>query len=868
MLRLIAAGLAMALTGAGAQAERYEPKSIETLLDQEVSYDSAIPKPEDVTGYATGEIISTPEMLHAYARAVADASDRVSVEVIGQSHFGRPILRVTTTSPENQARLEEIRQNHVALSNPDNDAPIGADMPVVIQITHGVHGTEASGYDSSAPLLYFLAAAQGDEIENLLATTVINQIILINPDGANRFAEYINMHNAVRQVADPQHREHRSSWPWGRMNHYWFDLNRQWLPVTQPEAEALVNATHDWNPNIAADLHEMGRNSTFFFSPGPQEGLHPLLSRDALDLNLRMNSFLQQELDEEGQLYVSEEVFDDFYLGYGSSYPGLLGGVPYLFEQSSVRGLVQETEHGIQRYDDKVGQQARAAIALIKAGSANRMELLEHQRGFYRESLRLAQQNPVDAYVFTSHDRGRLAEFLDLLEIHRIEVRELSQAVNAGGVRFAPGEAYVVPLSQPHYRVIEGLFETRIIEDKTAFYDVSGWTQPLAYDLDWAPLRGGLFGGNVTGEPAGEFVRSAPAPDESEIAYLLEWSGYHAPRALYRLLENGLRARVIPDEIEIETTRGPVELDRGTILVPVVRQSLSPQEIHALMVTAADADGVTVHAASTSYTATGSDLGGFATADIETPEILLVTGDAVSAYDAGEMWHLLDHEMEIPVSMIDADNLDRADLSRYTHILLPGGSYGPMAETLKETLDSWIREGGVLVATREGAIFAAENELADAELVDTAAPEENGEEDGRVEPRAYEDIENWDVEHTISGALFAADLDITHPLGYGYRDENLPVHKIGTRAFALTGSPFATPLRYEAEDPILSGYASERNREALAGLGAVHAERRGSGSVILFADNPYFRAYMLGSSKMLLNAIFFGNDFRDARRRE
>lgn len=868
MLRLMAAGLAMMAVSSAAHAERYEPRPLEALLDQDVSYDSAIPKPEDVTGFATGQIISTPEMLHAYARAVDAASDRVSIEVIGHSHFGRPILRVTTTSPENQARLEEIRTAHLALSDPQNSAPIDPNMPVIVQITHGVHGTEASGYDSSAPLLYHLAAAQSRDIETLLETTVINQIILINPDGANRFAEYINMHHAQAAVADPQHREHVSSWPWGRMNHYWFDLNRQWLPVTQPEAEALVNATHDWQPNVAADLHEMGPQSTFFFSPGPQDGLHPLLSQDALQINLRMNAFLQEQLDSEGALYVSEEVFDDFYLGYGSSYPGLLGGIPYLFEQSSVRGLVQETEHGTLRYDDKVGQQARAAIALIEASSAHRSELLEHQRAFYRESLRLAAQNPVNAYVFTSHDRGRLAEFLDLMAIHRIEVRELAQPVNAGGVRYTPGEAYVVPLAQANYRVIEGLFETRIIEEKSAFYDVSGWTQPLAYDLDYAPLRGGLFGGNVAGDRIDGFERAAPEPEVSEVAYLVEWSGFHAPRTVYRLLEEGLRVRVIPDEIEIETAGGEVTLAPGTLVVPVARQDLSPQEIHAAMVRAASEDGVSVHSAATSYTATGSDLGGFSVADVEKPEILLVTGDAVSAYDAGEMWHLLDHEMHIPVSMIDAGDLARRDLSRYTHILLPDGNYGSLAEPLKTALSEWIAEGGVLIATRGGAVFAAEQGLADVGLVDSSGTGEGETEDRTAPaPQPYAEMELWDVEHDISGALFATVLDTSHPLGFGYRDANLPVHKIGTRAFELGDSPFASPLRYAEGDVLLSGYASQRNREGLAGLGAVHAQRSGRGSVILFADNPYFRAYTLGSSKMLMNAIFFGNDFRDPSRR-
>ncbi|PWE17938.1 carboxypeptidase [Marinicauda salina] len=861
MPRILAALLACLAVSFAAHA--YEPKPITELLDQDVGYDETIPTPEDVLGRRSGEIIFTPEMLHEYVRAVAAASDRVSVETIGRSHFGRPILRVTTTSPENQARLEEIRAAHLAALDPDA-GPRDADAPTIVQITHGVHGAEASGYDASAPLLYFLAAAQGEEIDALLDRVVVHQVVLINPDGANRFAEWTNMHRAQVPVADPQHREHFFEWPWGRTNHYWFDLNRQWLPVTQPEAEALVNSTHHWAPNVALDMHEMGSNSTFFFSPGPVDGLHPLLSQAGLELNLEMNEFLADQLDSEGALYVSEEFFDDFYLGYGSSYPGLLGSVPYLFEQSSVRGIIQETERGVLRYDDKVGQQARVAIALIRAADANREALLDHQQTFFAESLRLADADPVRAYVFTSNDRGRLADFLELMAVHRIEVRELSQQIRLDGITFEPGEAFVVPTRQRNYRVLKGIFETRVITDETEFYDVSGWTQPLAYDLDYAEVRAGLFAPNITGEPVTGFEAAAAAPAQSDLAYVMEWDHFHAPRALYRALDAGLHARVIPDAITLDTPAGQVSPGRGAVVIPVIGQEIDAGEIHALMTRAAE-DGVTVHAATSALTPAGSDLGGFDLSNVEKPEILLVTGRVTSSYDAGEMWHLLDFEMRMPVSMIDARELGGADLDRYTHIILPNGRYdSALGESGAERLGEWASDGGVLIAMRGGARFVVEHELADVRFTSDASDEEA--EAVTAEPRPYDDFALWETEHGVSGAILETEIDVTHPLGFGYRDPVLPVHKIGTDAFAAGDNPFALPARY-ADEPLLSGYASQRNREALAGAGSVFAERRGEGSVILFADDPYFRAYFRGTAKMVMNAIFFGNDFRNPSRR-
>ncbi len=862
MLRTLVLSVALILPVADmAPAYDYDPKPIEELLDQGAQYDSAIPKPEDVLGFQLGQIIFTPDMHTAYIQAVAAVSDRVSVEIIGHSHFGRPILRVTTTSPRNQARLEEIRSTQHTLSKAES-SPAPDDHPVIIQLTHGVHGSEASGYDSAPLVLYHLAAAQGSQIEALLEEVVVHQIVMINPDGANRFAEWTNLHHAQAPVADPQHREHYHDWPWGRTNHYWFDLNRQWIPVTQPESQALVKSTHEWRPNIAADLHEMGPNSTFFFSPGPHEGLHPLLSQAGLQLNLDMNTHLNDQLDSEGALFVTSEVFDDFYLGYGSSYPGLLGSVPYLFEQSSVRGLIQQTDYGILRYDDKVGQQARAALALIRAGQESRVRLHAHMQDFFDESRQMALADPIRGYVFSSSDRGRLADFMTMLATHDLEVYELAQPLTRNGHLFEPGQAFIVPMRQDQYRLVRGLFETRIITDKVEFYDVSGWTQPLAYDLDYAELRGGQYRDRIIGDRVTGFDISTPAPDRSQIAYVMEWDSYYAPRALYRLLDEGVTARVLPDEVSLQSARGEVQTGRGAIVAPVQRQPLPAEDIHALMERAAREDGVWIHAATSSHTKRGSDLGGFALSNVERPEILVVTGRGVSMNDTGEIWHLLDHDMHMPVTMIDLDTLGRADLERYTHIVLPGGSYSRVDEGFAERLQSWVRTGGVAIGVRGGSNWLIDNEIATATVVE----HETEAADSATAP-AYEGMSRWDAEMYISGAIFGTDLDITHPLGFGYRDGKLPIQRIGSLAFDSEDNPFALPVRYAEGDPLQSGYANRELREAMAGTGAVFAERQGAGAVILFADPPYYRAYFRGTAKLFMNAIFFGDDIRNPNRR-
>ena len=713
MLRTLAAALLLSTAPAAFIAEAYEPKPIEALLDQGVRYDPAIPTPQDVTGYQLGEIIYPPHMHASYVEALAEASDRMVVSIIGRSHFGRPIHQVTISSPENLARLDEIKATQRSLLAPNAPQP-PADHPVIMQFTFGVHGSEPSSYDAAPAMLYHLAAAQGPQIDALLEEAVVNIVVPLNPDGANRFAQWTNMHHASAPVADPQSREHYYEWPWGRTNHYYFDLNRQKLLVQQPESRAVVEFTHEWMPNIAGDFHEMGSNSTFMFSPGPIDRRNPLFSDDALALNLDMNRFVAEQLDQEGALYVTEELFAHFYLGFGSSYPNLIGAVPYLFEQSSTRGLVRETEYGTLRYDDKIGQQARVGLAVIRAGLARRSELQAHLAGFYEESRRLAASDPIRAYVFSSTDRARLAGFLDMLDVHGIEVRELSRALRADGRDYVPGEAFIVRADQTHYRIIKGLFQAEIIEDRTEFYDVSGWTQPLAWDLDYSELRGRAFSPNLAGDRVEAFDAAAPTPERSSYVYVMEWDSYYAPRALYRLLDAGLRARVIPDETTIRTRTGEAEPGRGAIMVPIAGQELEPDEIYDLMVRAAREDSVTVHAAVTGLTPRGSDLGGFQLSNVEKPEVLLATGRTVSSNDAGEYWHLLDHEMNIPVSLVDVSEMPRTDISRYTHIILPGGQYDSLNEAFRTRLDTWVRAGGVLIASESASHWVAEHDLSSA----------------------------------------------------------------------------------------------------------------------------------------------------------
>ncbi|MEL6691974.1 MAG: M14 family zinc carboxypeptidase [Pseudomonadota bacterium] len=872
MKRLLSAlSIGIALAWSASAQEPYEPRPLEELLIADVTYDESIPTPADVTGYEVGEIIWPHELVIQYVKTVDAASDRMMVEQVSESHLGRPILAVYVSSPENLARLDEIKAGRAAVLN--GDAP-GVDIGVH-QINYGVHGSEPSSYDSAPLMVYHLAAAQDAATEALLNDNVVILMTTLNPDGASRMANWVNSHRAAVPVAYPSHREHTGFFAGGRTNHYFFDLNRQWLPVAQPEHRGLVPHIQEWLPLLVVDKHEMGSNSTFFFSPAAEDQINPLFDEEAYQITAELSETLYEVFDDLGQLSVSQEFFPNYYLGYGSSYPSLLGSVPFLFEQGSARGMVQDTDNGLKRYDQTILEQFQAAVALLGEAAQQRGRLQAFQQRWFADSSDKAQANSTKAYVFTSNDQGRFAHFLDLLNAHKIDVRFLGSDQMIDGTVYPAGQSAVVYLDQPRYSLIEGIFAVQNPpEGQVVFYDISGWTLPHAYGLKHVALNARQAGRIDTGSAASKAgLRTPtlpPAPGDDVLAYVIDWSHFNAPRAVNRILRHELRAKVIPDPVRLETTNGFVEVPRGAVIVPTRRQDMSPEEIYALVVRAVEEDGVTVHASLTSRTPTGSDLGGFSVESLEAPKVLLLTGRAgssgVSDNDAGEVWHYLDQMLHIPVTMIDMTDVNSRHLSDHTHIIAVGGAYGALSEGFVGSLKSWISDGGVFIGTQSGAEWAVAQGLADVDMLGVERIEEDAdakEDDDEKEPAApvsYEDKLDYDRQERITGAVFASIIDPTHPLGFGYDSTEIFVHKEGEKGFEPGDNPFGLVVRY-ADDPLASGYASETNLERLSGKGMLVAERVGQGSVILFADNPNFRAYWLGTKRLFSNSLFFAKAF-------
>ena len=309
-----------------------------------------------------------------------------------------------------------------------------------------------------------------------------------NPDGRDRHTHWANMHRAQNLSADPLDREHNEGWPSGRTNHYWFDLNRDWLPLAQVESRNRLKFYNRWLPNVVTDYHEMGTNATYFFEPTKPFGSeNPIVPRSNYDgLNNLFAKYYVEALDDIGSLYFTKELFDNSYPGYGSTYPDIHGGLGMVFEQASSRGHLQNTTTEPLTFAFTIRNHLRTSIATVKAAVENRKLLQDHQRTFFKDALAEGKKSKTQYYVFgDSSDPGRTKAFVNLLLQHRIKTYALESDMNIGQSNFKAGTSFAVPAGQVQYKMVQTFFEPVTSFYDSVFYDASAWTVALAFGMPY-----------------------------------------------------------------------------------------------------------------------------------------------------------------------------------------------------------------------------------------------------------------------------------------------------------------------------------------------------------------------------------------------
>ena len=856
MNRLLAALAGSASALALAASAHAEP--IEFFFQEDTDYDRQVETPDEAFGHQIGDRPVRMGELNRYLEDLAEGSNRITVEEIGRTHEGRPILFFVVTSEDNHENLDDIRKAHRArLAGEDADE----DTPMVLWINYGVHGAESSGLEAAIPTLYHFAAGDSEEIDRTLDESVLLFTVAFNPDGHARRIDHVTTFSSEVPSTDAQDEIH-NLWGAARTNHYWFDLNRDWMALTQPESQSWIVKWQEWKPMVTADYHEMGSESPYYFHPGVPARRNPLVSDRGAELTYNIAERHAEALDEYGYLYSTQEAFDNFFTGKGSTYPQVNGSLGILFEAGAARGGQIETSQGLVRHADNVRKHMATALSTIRGSLDQREDIIDFQRGFFEDNLAAAEDDDRRGFVFTAeNDPERAARFVRLLHSHDIEVHQLAEDVEANGREYEAETSFVVPLGQRSAQMIRALFDDETEFEENIFYDVSAWTMPRAYNLRYDAL-GSAFSDDLLGEEADGEVRRARAPARAEYGYVFDWAGTYAPRALYRVLDEDLLVRVTREPYTVQTEDGEREMGRGSVFVPLANQEATEAQIHAVMREIAREDNVEVHALSSGLTPEdGRDLGSFTrSAAVERPNVLIPFDGGISNYDAGEVWWTLDTRFAMPSTLVSKDRLGSIDWSDYTHIVLVGGNSG-LDEAGTEQLNDWIEAGGTLVATRQGADWAQDVIL---DLKDK--DEEDG--DGGPEGPVRRDMSEYDLteaEHVIGGAIFSGDLDTSHPLGFGFARRDIALARNTTVVLERPeGNPYAVPIQY-ADEPLIAGYTSQLRQDELAGTPAMVATRHGRGTVVLMADNPVFRGTWPGTEKLLMNALFFSSMVNNVR---
>ncbi len=815
-----------------------------------VQYNPNIPTPQSIIGHEVGEWHVTHDRLVNYMYALDKASDRISLEVTGYTHEARPLLLLTITSPQNHQNLESIRAQHVQLTDAAKSGSLDTkNMPAVFYIGFSIHGNEASGANAGLLMAYHLAAAQGKEIEEYLSNTIILFDPSYNPDGLQRFSSWVNSRKSKSISADPNDTEHNEAWPSGRFNHYWFDLNRDWLVAQHPESQARVKSFQKWKPNLLTDHHEMGTNATFFFQPGVPSRMHPLTPEKNLELTKRMGEFHAKALDEIGSFYYTQEAFDDFYYGKGSTFPDAQGAIGILFEQASSRGHAQESINGVVRFSFTIRNQFTTALSSLKAVNALREDLLNYQRQFYKDAITDAAKDPIKAIVFGStQDKARAFHLAEIMTRQKIDVYKPTSSQTINGKVYDAESCYIVPMNQAQLKLIKGMVEKRTSFKDSIFYDISSWTLPLAFGLDYEELKSTPSSIEKITEakmPIGKRIGAV-----SEYAYVFESYGYYAPRAMYRLLSHGLRLKVASDPFYHADGR---KFERGAIVLQVSGQDKGSEQIEYLLNEIAAKDGIDIYAFNTGLDYKGHSLGSSSFLPIKKPEIAMLVGDGISPTDVGEVWHLLDVRFNIPVTLIPVDVFNRANLSKYNTIIIPATSGSlNITDAGKDKLKAWTQSGGVIIGLENALTWLNTNGIGKFEM------KKEEEKKDTVKPRVYGDIDEFAGAQETSGAIFEVNVDLSHPLLFGYYNSKMPLFKSNNLFMEKAKSAYGNPVVFTTS-PLLSGYISKPNYTKLKESSAAGVSVVGQGRVIGFTENVSFRAFWLGTNKMLMNAIFYGS---------
>ena len=827
------------------------------LLGLTFSLSAQLVPPSDYLPHALGETFTPHHQVVGYFRQIAAASDRVQIEQYGLTNEDRPLLLAYVSAPENIMRLEAIRENNLRLAGllpgePDPDL----ENIAVVWLSYSVHGNEAGGSEASMGVLYDLANPKHARSGDWLKNTVVIIDPSLNPDGYNRYSNWYRQTASKSLDPNPATREHQEPWPGGRVNHYLFDLNRDWAWQTQVESQQRMVKYKMWMPHVHADLHEQGYTSPYYFAPAAAP-YHEYITDWQGDFQTEIGRNHARYFDREGWLYFTRERFDLLYPSYGDTWPTFNGAIGMTYEQAghgrTGRAIDLPTGDTLT-LADRVAHHRTTSLSTVEIASRESDRVVANFRDYFEQATTKPQGKYKTYVISGATPRGKMRNLLRLLDRNGIEYSRATADKGESMYDYRTGKNEAAGVSagdliisayQPRSVLTQVLFDPDAHVEDSVTYDITGWSVPLAYGLD-ARASLSRLSGKTEPFTLPDYADPFAGQDLTKAyAYVIPWQDISSAAFLGDLLRAGVNARTASGEFRFgETTYAPgsIVINKGdnrktANFTATVRRLVQEHEVELAIL-------------KTGFSVSGGDLGSSNYALQTAPRVAVLQSNRVNANQFGQVWYYFEQDLKYPASIFRTSELDEVLAGDYDVIVMPSGGYSLDGQA--DALKSWVRAGGKIIA-----IESANRSLSRVEGFGLAGKE--SEEEEPVEPAFDERLlphagaERRFIAGFNPGAIVAVEMDDTYPLSFGIGDTYHSL-KTGSSAYEyLDDGVNAGRIRTA---PMISGFVGSKVKKAIEETLVFGVQPMGRGQVVYLIDNPLYRGFWEQGKLLFANALF------------
>lgn len=818
-----------------------------------------IKSPGEFLGYELGTQFTYQYRAVDYFKYIAGISPLAKYREYGTTNEGRTLGVCFVSSEENLARLEEYRKNNLIKAGLLKGEFTGKQVPF-IWLAYNIHGNEAAGMEAAMKTLYTLVSGSYPNVSEYLKECIIVIDPCQNPDGHDLYTN--RYRNTMNSITNPDGKswEHNQGWPGARTNHYLFDLNRDWSWQTQAETQQRLILYNQFMPQVHADFHEMGVESTFFFAPGA-DPWNNVITPWQHEFHKLMGSGNATLFNEKFRLYFTRENFDLFYPSYGDTWPLLNGAIGFTFEQGGggPSGLAYKLESGdTLTLKDRIDGHFTASMAAIKVSYENREKLLSEYNKYFEESLKNPQFQYKSVIIKGSNEKSNLDDILKLLDRNQIRY---GYAGNTGkkfkGFDYCSNKDSEVTIEkgdilisafQPQSHFMQALFDPNIKATDSLSYDLTAWALPYVYNLK-------AFA-----------IPEKVTPDSTKVEFkkiINEVSGtkpYAYVANFYGFDELKFMAALYNKSIKLRYSLKPFVLNgnnynRGSLIVARGDNKHVEAEFDKILINAANECHVKLITTNTGLVDSGKDFGSEHSPLVKKKSVALLCGDGTSSNSVGEIWYFFEKELNYPLSLINTSFTEKVDLKDYEVLILTSGTYSK----LKDTIIYYVKRGGRVIAIENAiSLFSGEKTTSLAKAIETRSAEQKlaekkikSDDSTLLKKFEFYNDKRYNLSDLSVGSIYKVKLDDTDPYSFGMGKEWFIMKRSAGFPFLTTGNN----IGYILDKEPVSGFAGFKYKDKIKNTLVIGTEKIGSGEVIYITDDPYFRAYWKSGRVLLGNVI-------------